>query len=336
MKRGVVAMVAVGTLLLGAPWKCERYFNWKIETGSRSGTYYQMGGDLAQWVAPKACINLTPEVTHGSVENVWRLRKAPNVKLAIVQADVMAYFKKLADAGNLKAKDIVEKLRVVKPLYLEEVHFIARKDSPLVYVQDIRDSKIEIGPPESGTALTTAILYRELFHRDLPVDQIFQDPLKKALQKLREGKVDVVVVVGGQPLLGLEQLGKKGESFKFLRYDSHHPLQAKDYEITYISPTSYSWNREKVPTVGVRSYLVTFNYQGNAVVGLGRFGYQFHRQLPTLKREGHPKWREVSEELEPEKSLPFGWKYYLYSKVGYLFKEGERCTPPARRIGLCK
>jgi hypothetical protein len=333
MKKIPVIAIALGSLLFGTPWECSHYFNWKIETGSRGGTYYPMGEDLAQWVAPGACINLTPEVTHGSVENIWRLRKVPFVKMAIVQSDVMAYFKKLADDGDMKAKDIVQKLRVIKPLYIEEVHFITRKSSPLIRIQDIKDAKIEIGPPKSGTALTTSVIYRELFHRDLPLNQVFQDDLKTSLQKLREGKVDVVVVVGGQPLGGLKNLGNQ---FKLLKYDTHHPLQIKNYEVTYILPTSYSWNKAKVPTLGVRSYLITFNYQGESRIGLGRFGYQLRHQLPVLKKNGHPKWREVAEQLPPESKLPFGWKYYPYSKAGYLYKEGDPCTPLARKSGVCQ
>jgi len=334
MRLALMGIITATTLLFSAQ-NCKSEFNWKIETGSRGGTYYPMGEDLAQWVAPKACINLTPEVTHGSLENIWRLRKVPHVKLAIVQMDVMAYFQKLAENGNKIAQDIVNKLRVIKPLYIEEVHFITRKDSQFVRVQDIKEAKIEIGPKGSGTALTSKIIYRELFHQDLPSNQKFQDDLKTAIRNLQEGRVDVVIVVGGQPLSGLK-LGEKGKGLKFLVYDSKHPLQVKNYEITYIKPTSYSWSRKRIPTLGVRSYLITFNYKSTATVGLGRLGFWLHQKLPILKREGHPKWREVNEELPPETQLPFGWKYYIYSKAGYQYQPGTPCNQILKRIGLCR
>ena len=65
--------------------------NYEIVTGSPTGTYYQIGKNLAKYVAPDACIRLKVLNTNGSVENAKKLRsgKFPNVKFAIVQNDVM-------------------------------------------------------------------------------------------------------------------------------------------------------------------------------------------------------------------------------------------------------
>ena len=46
----------------------------KIVTASERGTYFQMGRDLAQFVAEPASIDLEVLASAGSVENVRRLR----------------------------------------------------------------------------------------------------------------------------------------------------------------------------------------------------------------------------------------------------------------------
>ena len=41
------------------------------------------------------------------------------------------------------------------PLYNEEIYFITRADSPLNYVHEIKDAKINAGPLLSGTAMVS-------------------------------------------------------------------------------------------------------------------------------------------------------------------------------------
>ncbi len=58
---------------------------------------------------------------------------------------------------------MIRPLRVIMPLYNEEIYFVVRADSPLQYVHDIRGARINTGPIGSGTALTTTTLYRSMF-----------------------------------------------------------------------------------------------------------------------------------------------------------------------------
>ena len=73
---------------------------------------------------------------------------------------------------------MIRPLRVILPLYNEEIYFIVREDSPLNYVHEIRNAKINAGELGSGTALTTTTLYRLMFNaphsrseRELPVQR---------------------------------------------------------------------------------------------------------------------------------------------------------------------
>src|SRR5688572_2815720 len=118
---------------------------FKIVTASERGTYIQIGRDLATHVAPAANINLEVLPSAGSAENVQRLRYEPGVKFAMVQSDVYQAFLDQAAAGNADAGAMIRPLRVIMPLYNEEIYFIARADSTLNYVHEIKDAKINAG-----------------------------------------------------------------------------------------------------------------------------------------------------------------------------------------------
>ena len=146
----------------------ERTIEYKIVTASERGTYIVLGRDLAKYIAPDAKIELEALPSAGSSENVFRMRYEPGVKLALVQSDVYQAFLDQAAAGNKDAGNIIRPLRVILPLYNEEIYFVVRADSPLNYIHEIKDARINAGPNGSGTALTALTLYTSMFHTPLP------------------------------------------------------------------------------------------------------------------------------------------------------------------------
>src|SRR5438128_5848779 len=119
---------------------------YKIVTASERGTYIEIGRDIARYVAPEADVNLEVLPSAGSAENVRRLRYEPGVKLALVQSDVYQAFLDQAAVGNRAASQLIRPLRVVMPLYDEEIYFVTRADAPLEFIHQIKDKKINVGP----------------------------------------------------------------------------------------------------------------------------------------------------------------------------------------------
>jgi hypothetical protein len=74
-------------------------------------------------------------------------------------------FLDLAAAGNAEAGEMIRPLRVIMPLYNEEIYFVVRSNSPLNFVHEIKDAKINVGPLRSGTAMSATTIYRQLFRR---------------------------------------------------------------------------------------------------------------------------------------------------------------------------
>jgi len=287
---------------------------YKIVTASRTGTYIQIGRDLAKWVAPPADISLEVLESKGSAENVRRMRFEPGVKLALVQSDVFQAYLDEAKAGNREAGNLIRPLRLIMPLYDEEIYFVVRADSPLNAIHEIKDKKIGVGPIGSGTALTSRTLYQLMFQQPMPEGSAQYLSNEDALARLTVDKsIDVAIIVAGQPAKLFADMQPEARKFiKLLRLDDAVPEAARAHK-TYFPATiraaSYSnWLTSDVPTWTVKAYLVTYDYGLQSTVGyLNRFADSLCANFGQLQANGHPKWKQVKLELP---ALGQGWRYY--------------------------
>lgn len=301
-------------LMLLAPILAFARADFKIVTASERGTYIQIGNDLAKKVAGTADINLEVLPSKGSAENVQRLRFEPGVKFALVQSDVYQAYLDRAAAGDRQAGRIIKPLRVILPLYNEEIYFVTRADSPLTHIHQIKDKKINVGPVGSGTALSATTLYRLMFGEALPERNASYLSNEDALTKLATDKsLDVVIIVAGQPAKLFTDMKPEARQYiKFLHLDerareTRHAVRT--YFPATIRKTSYpTWLAEDVPTLTVKAFLVTYDYGLETTKdSLVRFADALCARFDTLQAEGHPKWKEVKMELP---ALGRGWKYY--------------------------
>lgn len=287
---------------------------YKIVTASKTGTYIQIGNDIAKYIADPAGINLEVLESKGSAENVQRMRFEPGVKLALVQSDVYQAFLDEAKAGNADAGNIIRPLRLIMPLYDEEIYFVARADSPMNSIQDIKNKRISVGPLGSGTALTSRTIYNLMFEEQIPAANIEYLSNEDALVKLTVDKtIDVAIIVAGQPAKLFADMKPEARNYiKILKLDDAAPETArakKTYFPAVIRTTSYpSWLTADIPTLTVKAYLVTYDYNLQSTVGnLVRFADSLCKNFDQLQANGHPKWKQVKLELPP---LSQGWRYY--------------------------
>jgi TRAP transporter TAXI family solute receptor len=287
---------------------------YKIVTASDRGTYIQIGRDLSRFVAPQASIQLEALPSKGSADNVSRLRYDTDVKLAIVQSDVYQAFLDYAARGNSEAAELIRPLRVVLPLYDEEIYFVVRTDSPMQFVHEIHDARINIGPLQSGTAMSASTIFRLMFAQPLPDRQVTTLTNEEALVKLTTDKsIDVVAIVAGQPAKLLAEMKPEAKQLvRLLKVDPNNAATKSALQ-TYVPATirsaSYpNWLEQDVDGLAVKSYLVTYDYSYRATVDhLAQFARSLCQNFPVLQTEGHPKWRDVRLALPP---LGKGWAYY--------------------------
>jgi len=340
----------IAALVLGAGWGTLAFAaaEYKIVTASERGTYIQIGRDIAKFVAPAADIALEVLPSAGSAENVQRLRYEPGVKFAMVQSDVYQAFLDLAAGGNAEADDMIRPLRVIMPLYNEEIYFIARSDSPLNFVHEIKDAKINVGPLKSGTAMSATTIYRQMFNATIAETNVSYLSNEDALVKLIGDKsIDVVVVVAGQPAkLLVDMKPEARQLIKLLKFDANQPASKaalRTYFPATVRAASYpNLLPEDVPGVAVKAFLVTYDYKlANTAQHLTSFAQSLCRNFATLQQQGHPKWREVDLAL-PE--LGHGWSYYPRTERALRTclasipkpKPPMQCNQQERILGLCK
>jgi TRAP transporter TAXI family solute receptor len=305
----LVALVCWTTLASAA----ER-ITYKIVTGSERGTYIQIGRDLATLVAAPAGLKLSVLPSKGSPDNVNRLRYEPGVKFALVQSDVYQAMLDEAKAGNASAAQIIRPLRVIMPLYDEEIYFVVPADSPLTYIHELKGRKINIGPLGSGSALSAMTLYRQMFQQPLTEGNSSFLSNEDALLKLSTDKsIDAAVIVAGQPAKLFAEMRPEARRFiKFLRRDPRAAETARvdgTYFPASIRASSYpNWLATDVPTLSVKAFLVTYDFE---MAGTRRVMSQFAtavcHNFDSLQHRGHPKWQQVSLNLPP---LGKGWSYY--------------------------
>ena len=322
---------------------------FKIVTASTRGTYIQIGRDIASFVAPQADIELDVLPSAGSAENVKRLRYEAGVKFAIVQSDVYQAFLDQAAAGNTEASKIIQPLRVIVPLYNEEIYFIVRADSELHYVNEIKDARINAGELGSGTALTTATLYRLMFNEPIPDSKATFFTNEDALVKLITDKtLDVVAVIGGQPTkLLVDMKPEARQLIRLLTFDPNHAASRaalRTYFPATVRASSYpNLLAEDLPGLAVKAYLVTYDYNLKGTKDyLARFARSLCQNFPVLQEKGHPKWREVEMALP---DLGRGWFYYpptakeiracLVMRTSPKTPPARACTQQERILGLC-
>ncbi|MDB5829703.1 MAG: C4-dicarboxylate transporter substrate-binding protein [Variovorax sp.] len=330
---------------------------YKIVTATKTGTYIQIGRDLATWVAEPADISLEALESKGSAENIQRMRFEQGVKLALVQSDVYQAFLDEAKAGNAEAGDIIKPLRLIMPLYDEEIYFIARADAPINSIHEIKNKKIAVGPLGSGTALTSRTVYQLMFGEPLPPANTQYLTNEEALAKLTVDKsIDVAIIVAGQPAKLFTDMKAEARNYiKILKLDDAAPETArakKTYFPAVIRAASYSaWLKDDVPTLTVKAYLVTYDYGLQSTVGnLGRFAESLCTNFDKLQANGHPKWKQVRLELPP---LSQGWRYYApmekrlraciarrpaigFSTAGGTPALPRNCTEQEMVLGICR
>ncbi len=303
--------------------KADAVVEYKILTGTESGTYHAIGRDLAKLVAPGADIKLQVVATGGSAANARLLSTEPGAKLAIIQAEVLQSIVNGAEAANAEAKS----LRVMMPLFATELHYLVRADSEMNYLHDIKSAKINVGDVGGGAAPAIQAIYRMMFGQAIPDKNVSVDSNEAALIKLVIDKTtDVVVVASGQPAPLIANMKPGANKFvKLLAFDANHPLGKQvtgAYMPATINAASYpNLLVDNLTTIAVRSYLVTFDYTAKDTANmLARFARQLCLSLPTLQLLGHPKWHEVSLSLP---KLGAGLSYY-----GPTEKELRACTTP--------
>lgn len=317
MLKKLLAVVPIVLALAGSAPAAELEKN--IMTGGPTGTYIKIGRDIA--ALGKACgQSLTVVESAGSLENFIGVRNRRNTQFGIVQNDVLEYLKTF-EANDAEIQQAVRGVRIMFPLYNEEVHVLARTE--IKSMADLAGRKVAIGVKDSGTYLTASLMLDILRIKDVQKVELNPD---KALPQLRAGDIDAFFYVAGAPASLFAKAEIDPAKFHLLPI-TDAPLLAT-YTKATIPGGTYSFQSEPVDLVAVKAVLMTYDYDPaknayhrESCNTVSDFSSLILSGLGTLKETGHPKWKTVDLT-----ALPPGWQVGSCVKAGMALDYAPKCT----------
>jgi TRAP-type uncharacterized transport system substrate-binding protein len=258
--------------------------------------------DLARVLAPGIALDVeaAPEAVLAT--------PAAQATLAIVTFEAI----RPARGSHEPAGSARDPFRVVAPLYTEEIHVVARRDSPLTSIDQLRGARINFGPRDSGRRLTATRLYERMFGGRVPADTGALDDADALRRLVVDRSLDAVIVIEAQPAHRLASLAPDvAAQVKLLTLDRTQPASEaaiEDYLPTRLRAASYpALLQRDAPTLATMAFLVASRpADARAVDDLTHVAQSLCRGLTTLRREGHAKWREV----QPLLVLDGGWQLW--------------------------
>ncbi len=230
-------------------------------------------------------LRVLPVLGQGSVRNVEDLLYLRGIDVALVQADVLDFYRL---TGGIE--DIDERIRYIAKLANEEVHILARRE--IASVQDLEGRRVNFGVDGSGSFLTAGKLFDHL-SIDVVVTAF---TLAEALKEAEEGTIDALIVVGAAPIERLQLLdSENGLHLLSIPKDDLREL----YDPATISSREYPnlvTSGETVETLAVAKVLTAFNWPSDhpRAEKVNKFVDSLFDSMGRLARPPfHPKWREV-------------------------------------------
>ena len=192
---------------------------FRIGTGGVAGTYYPIGGLIADIISnppgARPCdkggscgvpgLVAIAQSSNGSVANIESVGFGA-LESGFAQSDIA--FWAYSGSGIFEGQDKMENLRAIASLYPESIHLVARKGAGINSVRDLKGKRISIDEPGSGT-LVEALIILEAF--GLSEDDIQAEYLKPspAIAKIKNDELDAFVIVAGYPTGSVVELASQ-------------------------------------------------------------------------------------------------------------------------------
>jgi TRAP transporter TAXI family solute receptor len=256
-------------------------------TGPVSGLYYPTGQaicDIVNAIRGETPLRCSIEATPGSVYNVEAIASGEE-DFALVQPDVQ-YFAVKGEGRWQGAPD--GKLRAVMSLYPELVTLVARPDSGIASIADLRGKRVNIGAAGSGTRATWDALKSALGLTEADLAEAAELKPEAAAERMCANTLDASLMIVGHPskMVDAELKACRLTLVPVTGAGIDALVAAKPYYVKGSIPAADYGLPSDTPTFGGRTTLVTSADVPDEVV------YQFTmaimknlaklRQQPTL------------------------------------------------------
>jgi TRAP transporter TAXI family solute receptor len=225
-----------------------------IATGGTAGTYFPLGGALAEiWNKNIPKMNANATATGASAANIAMLAKG-DVDIVFTQNDIAFYA--LNDIEILKGKGTKD-IRGLAALYNETVQLVSLADSGIKSVSDLKGKKVGVGAAGSGTVLNAQQVLEAagISFGDIKVQYL---SFAECASNLKDGNIDAAFNVAGAPTGAIQDLGAS-KKIQIVPIDGEvaKKLMAKYsfYTVEKLPAGTYIGQTADVNTVAVKSML---------------------------------------------------------------------------------
>ena len=248
----LLLLVIFGTSVSGATFIT-------IGTGGVTGTYYPTGGAICRLLnktKKQTDIRCSVESTGGSVYNILAINRG-EFDFGISQSDTA--YQAYHAQGKFKNNPQKE-LRSIMAIYPELLALVVRKDSNIQKLTDIKDKRINIDIPGSGTRTTVDAILKAFNIKLSDLEVAGEIKSIKGPSMLKDDKIDGYFGMFGHPTANIKDVANaididlvpiKGSPVDKLI--KKYPYYAKGI----ISGTLYKNVTHDTPSIGVKAVLVT-------------------------------------------------------------------------------
>lgn len=285
--------LAVAVSLPNAASAQERIF-FGIATGGTGGTYYPLGGMLAQLISNKVAIggkklSATAETAGASVANA-RLLGQKDVESAFIAADILDSAYK--GIGQFEGKPL-RNLRALGALYPEQVQLVTLASANIRSFRDLKGKSVSSGPPGSGQWQLLGDLLETYGMTRKDISEDFSS-FAQSVDKIRDGNLTASLITAGAPTTSIVDLANAREiRIVALTGPEIDSLRRKQpYYASLQLPTgTYKGQAAPVDTLAVMAVWATHDGVTDAMA------YEVTKALyenTEILGQVHPKGREIS------------------------------------------
>jgi TRAP transporter TAXI family solute receptor len=267
-----------------------------IATGGTGGTYYPLGGMLAQLISntaelPDTKLSATAETGNASVANTKLLARG-EIESAFAAADILdAAYRGVGQFEDGK----VENIRAIGALYPETVQLVVRADSGIEKFEDLAGKSVSSGSPGSGQWQLLGDLLEAHGMKREDVSEDFSS-FSQSVEKIKDGNLDASLITAGTPTASVTELAN-GHDIRIvpLNGPAIAKLQEKQpYYVNAILPAgSYKGVDADVETLAVRAIWATHDQVSDEIIyAVTKALYENTETLGKV----HPKGKEISAE----------------------------------------
>lgn len=211
-RKSFLAAVSVAALAAALPLAAQAQQFFRIGTGGTAGTYYPVGGMIANAVSQPGKIVATAQASNGSLANVTAIAGG-SLESGFSQADVATWAQK--GTGIFEGKPNVPGLRLIANLYPESVHVVVKKGAGIKTVADLKGKRVALDEPGSGTLVNARAILAAYGLKESDIKPEYIKP-NQAGDKLKDGSLDAFFFTGGAPAGAIAELASAGGGIEIL------------------------------------------------------------------------------------------------------------------------